>query len=453
MKEKIRKSLQQYLGVYLIMIASFFLLLTITSLIPSSMLKNNIQESVSYLKTIGDREFIPLEYKREQLFIYTDEVMLNTAYSIDSTDPIYSFMTAKTCYIPGVTKIIYTDNGKEVPEGSQYATYAKSQQLELMINEKIDEAFEYARYWHGYLIFLRPLLIFFSYPTLRILSTICFLALTLWCIWLIMKKINFYTAIAFLIALLVTYIPIASSSLNEITCYYIAIITSIIILLRKNSSMPITIFFFIVGGVTSFLDFFTNPIVTLAIPFTIYWLLRQKKQKVSWKEELLLCLKVFVSWGVGYLLIWFSKWVLMDLLYGRNIIKIAIEQIVYRMIGGETENYQAYTILDILKRNFNFWGKHSYISVVCIGILVAVYGFFKNKIWKKKIELTEIIPYILLFILPIAWMIVCGNHSIWHAFFVYRIFCIMVFTFLIIIGKLFGIYGGNTNEKKTRKKC
>ena len=67
MKEKIRKSLQQYLGVYLIMIASFFLLLTITSLIPSSMLKNNIQESVSYLKTIGDREFIPLEYKREQL--------------------------------------------------------------------------------------------------------------------------------------------------------------------------------------------------------------------------------------------------------------------------------------------------------------------------------------------------------------------------------------------------
>lgn len=41
-QKKIINSLRQYVGIFMVMLASFFLLLTITSLIPSNILKDNI---------------------------------------------------------------------------------------------------------------------------------------------------------------------------------------------------------------------------------------------------------------------------------------------------------------------------------------------------------------------------------------------------------------------------
>ena len=45
-------------------------------------------------------------------------------------------------------------------------------ELELMVsNETIreaEESFEYAKYWHGYLIFLRPLLLILNYMEIRL---------------------------------------------------------------------------------------------------------------------------------------------------------------------------------------------------------------------------------------------------------------------------------------------
>ena len=348
-------------------------------------------------------------------------------------------MTAKRNFVPGKTRVIYEDEGKIIPPDSQYGSYPLNQQLELTVNGEIDEAFEYARYWHGYLIFLRPLLVLFSYGTIRVLSTVCFLLLVLWCSYLIMKKINFFTSMAFIIMLLSTYIPIASSSLNEITCYYIAVVACIILLLRKKEKMSIPIFFFIIGGITSFLDLLTNPIVTLAIPFIIVFLQKQQERDMSWKEELILCLKILASWGIGYLLLWVSKWVLVDILYQRDIIKKAVEQVIYRMVGGETESFQNYSIWDTIKRNLEFWNISNPIIILILGLLVAIYGIIKNKPWKNKGKLVQIIPYCIIFILPTVWIVFLKNHSFWHAFFVYRIFCIMVFAFLIIIAKIVGM--------------
>ena len=440
-QKKIINSLRQYVGIFMVMFASFFLLLTITSLIPSSMLKENIQKSVEYLNTIGEKQFISLKNKTEQLFIYTDELILNTAYSIDNREPIYSFITAKRNYVPGKTRVIYEDEGKIVPTDSKYGSYPLNQQLELTVKGEIDEAFEYARYWHGYLVFLRPLLVLFSYEMIRILSVICFFAITLWCIYLIMKKINLFTSIAFLVMVLSVYLPIASSSLNEITCYYIAIVACIILLLRKKEKMSIPIFFFIIGGITSFLDLLTNPIVTFAIPFMIYFLQKQQERDMTWKEELILSIKVLASWGIGYLLLWASKWILADILYQRDIIKKSVEQIIYRMVGGETESFQDYSLWDTIKRNLEFWNLSSPIVVIVFGFCVAIYGIIKNKPWKMKGKFAQIVPYVIAFILPIIWIVSLKNHSFWHAFFVYRIFCIMVLAFLIIVAKIVGIYG------------
>ena len=107
-------------------------------------------------------------YKEEEIFLFTDALMLNTAYSIDSEKPIESALLARKNYIPGQTQTISKDREKNLGASKSHTDkYGNIFQVDelygLMHGENITESFEYARYWHGYLIFLRPLLLVLSY--------------------------------------------------------------------------------------------------------------------------------------------------------------------------------------------------------------------------------------------------------------------------------------------------
>ena len=87
------KIIYKYLKVFIIVLISLFILMILTSLIPSSVMRKNVQESADYMMDLGEYHYINIKMlKGVNKFIYTDALMVNTAYSIDSKNPIKSFL-------------------------------------------------------------------------------------------------------------------------------------------------------------------------------------------------------------------------------------------------------------------------------------------------------------------------------------------------------------------------
>lgn len=79
----------------------------------------------------------------------------------------------------------------------------------------------------------------------------------------------------------------------------------------------------------------------------VYFLILQKEKKVNWKETIIIIIRASLAWGIAYAIIWFTKWVIVDLMYGRDLIKTSLMQAKYRGTGLTISYY------DALKLNCN----------------------------------------------------------------------------------------------------
>ena len=134
---------------------------------------------------------------------------------------------------------------------------------------------------------------------------------------------------------------VVTQSFNEITVYLIAIIASIMLLIKFNNIKNYGLLFFIIGSITNYIDLLTAPVVTLGIPATIYFLLLQEKEsKISLKNYVIEILKVGAFWTLGYAITWGIKWVLVEIIFDKNIISQSIEQALYRIKVPENRRNQ-----------------------------------------------------------------------------------------------------------------
>ena len=433
------KEILKYVICFIILIAVYFSLLTITSLIPSGMLKENVSKSADYfLEHGGEKEVVDVGYKEVHLFHFTNALMINNAYSIDSKNPIESWITARKNYIPGVTKTIYTDTPEDLMSASKYYENGvfngdAYQTLELYdtVNEnELYESFEYPRYWHGYLIFLRLLLTTFNYEQITIISFITFAVLLISASYLLTKKKGLLYGIALIVSFIFTDALAVTKSINEIICFNLALIFSIFIMLKEEKS-NLPLYFFIFGSVTNFLDFLTNPILTYGVPILIYFILEVKNQEISFKDMFLTFLKTSILWALGYLLTWFSKWLLTDIILKRGVIENAINQVKYR-------TYNEGIKLEDFVFRMKYWLKEETINfMICFGAIINIVNLFTKKYIERTCEhrnigISIIIP-IITGIIPIVWYAVLMQHSYIHYFFTYRNILITFFSACVLM--------------------
>ena len=76
------KLILKYILIFVVLICMYFTSLILSSLIPSSAIKEKVIKSSEFLKQYGEKEIVNLRYKEEEIFLFTDALMLNTAYSI-----------------------------------------------------------------------------------------------------------------------------------------------------------------------------------------------------------------------------------------------------------------------------------------------------------------------------------------------------------------------------------
>ena len=400
---------------YIFLVSIFTLLLTSVFAIPTSAIKNNIVESVKQIQKEG-LWFQPLGFYLFQIDNMTDCLMMNINASADSDNPIRSSMI---------------DNYSQPYEYGDTGTYLKMDQTTLDIAENgANESTifsDYARYWHGYQVVLRPLLYFFNYNQIRVINYIALFVLITITIVLLYKRLNIIYALSFAATLVLSNIMIVPLAIQFSTCFYIALFGMIIILNcnRITDSKRLTIIFFTIGAFTSYMDFLTTPILTLGFPLLVLIAINKEK------ERLRTLFTQSFGWFLGYASIWASKWLIGWILTGENIIDTAMACAQQRMgntivFGGvEMPMNQFFEI--ILSKLSNM----IYPICIAIGIVTILFilYFYKNRDKLKKFNWLVIIA-----IMPIAWFIVMKNHSLQHIFFTWRDFiltlwCMLIFTF------------------------
>lgn len=265
----------------------------------------------------------------------------------------------------------------------------------------------YSRYWLGFQSTLKPLLLWFNLREIRVLNYILMILLTGVSFCLIWRKIALPIALIFLLSLVIVGMPIVPLSLQFSTCFYITLFASVVIfaLPRKHlSCYSMPAIFFIIGGLTSFFDFLTTPILTLGIPLALAMLYKNDKYAIQ------ICLLCIGCWFMGYLCVWAEKWVLATAFTEDNVIMDAMDSLLYRT-GGVDKYYPAAI---------------NYAPFVLLAVSIAVvwYIFRRGGMANNPIDYRFLI---ILALLPLIWIAAVRQHTLNHYWFVWRIFAVTLF--------------------------
>lgn len=381
----------KFLVTYFIMLSFFIITLVLTCSIPSSFLKNNIGKSLKTLKNEGIYPNFGFPFRQIILDNFTDSLMLNTAYSVDSNHPLKSAL------------LNYRYEGKD-DAMNQISNLEK-----LYLNKEIKKV-GYERYWHGYLIYLRPLLIFFSYSQIRIILTLMLYFLFITFFYLSWEKLGKWTILSFTLGLIAVDFFYLGWSLQFSNVFLIGLLGAIYLFLTYKPRQNLTILFFIMGGLTSFFDLLTAPLITLGIPL-ITAIRLEKKNKLAVVYYLL-------SWLIGYSILWVSKWIIVQLLFAPSAVITAINRVAYRSFYKPNANF---SYLKVIKLNlFQLIGYNPINKIIILSSLIFFLFFFLIYFKFRKEKLKNITIWILIATIPYLWYLIAANHSYIHVWYTYR---------------------------------
>ena len=443
------KVIVKYILTFIITMGILISLLFLSSLIPSNKIENNVRKSSEILMQDGEKKLVDTYFRQDCLFYFTDALMINTAYSIDSTNPYSSMLLARKNYVPSKTQNFHEEMQMHIGTSPKYTdkyynTFQVAELYGLMHGDDIVDSYEYTRYWHGYLIFLRPLLAIMDLGAIRILLFTLTVLLCIIMVWLIIKKLNIITAIIYIIGFILFDLFIVSNSMNEITTFIIALVAMIFILLRNGKFKNPAVVFLCIGMCTSFIDLLTTPLVTIGLTLPIYVLLNFKESN---KKLYIECIKICIAWAVGYGLCWALKWVITDITLNKHIISDAIKQIMYRTTADRT-------LFEVVIKNLNEIGRN--VIIIFIGLLViySIIGlikeFYLSKVKNKKtpkIELLKVMIFLIIAIFPFIWYFIIRNHSFVHSFFTNRNYIITVINIQIALTIYMGFQNNLINKE------
>lgn len=415
------KDICNYLFVkeFIIVVACAFIgvaALEIVFLIPNYYMRENTIESSTFLHNEGTRPHIWEGGIGETILdYYTDGLMLNTAYT-KTEDRIENVLLDTHVYVDG-----------QDPMESIYETIGLSNDNYVVKT--------YGRYWHGYQIILRPLLCFFSYSDIYQINMIFQLALVLIFVYLLAKSENRILIIPFF-GMYIFLSPISLfGCLQFSACFYIMMFALIALFVLKKYLNDITrnYLFLLTGIATAYFDLLTYPLITLGVPLITYLGLDCERLTLSncrlrgEKNKIFLYFIYTVSWGIGYVGMWISKWIIASIVTEENIIYNALGAIKRR--SGFSREYPYF---EILRLNIRFYNIRIYlVALICFAVFLMVLKI-KNYIIVDKKLIPCMCAILSVSIYPFVWYLFTENHSTIHYWYTYRELAISVFGILMI---------------------
>lgn len=408
-------------------------LLVLVFCLPIGRMKQHVAVSVDVMLREADQN--PghglsnyIQTKRES---YTDAIMVQNAIEIIPEKNV--FEQAMWMYHNDLEEEFWT------PEASLRA-YCSGESTDNMFIH------EYSRYWHGYLVYLKPLLMLFSWEQIAVMGVAVQIILMAVVIGLAVKKKQSGVAAAMVVGFLFMKPLLVLVSLTMTVCWII-ILAALIFMLVKNDWLRekklYPEFFLTVGILTSYFDFLTYPAATLGFPLCAFFLMndvggeeaghsssshgmKDASVRSALKEKIQKIAGYSVFWGIGYAGMWAMKWVIADLTLHTGTIKDALWSIIGRTeaIGGRPRLNGGFYVIGLnLQEYDHIVYPVAAVLVAAVSLMLVVMAFRKRG---TKEILAELVPYLAIFCIPFVWIIAVQHHSALHARFTFRIIAIAV---------------------------
>ena len=260
-----------------------------------------------------------------------------------------------------------------------------------------------ARYWHGYHLYLNPLLEIMDYNRIRFLNSIIQVLFVILVSVLLSKRNAGHYILPYILTYLMLNPIVLGVSLQYSSCFYAFTFGSLALLLlpvEKRSKYAFLVFLN-VGIFTAYFDYLTYPIATFGIPAVLYTALQGGDSLEKRINDLVKC---GITWCIGYGGMWASKWFVTYLLTGHN----AFAEATYH-ITSHTENTSS--DLTAILQNYS-----TFIFSPALIICVVFVVFLIRKIKAAKSadgnqSLSASVPYTLLAFAPVVWYIFATEHS------------------------------------------
>ena len=411
-----------------VLLAALFTLFIIAVFcIPTSAVRENVEKSAVQIERDG-LWYKPFGFYLFQIDNMTDCLMLRINATADSDRPVRAAMMAEQ----------YDSVGDSL---HPYNTVVSSTKTIAKTGRKEGyEYVDYARYWHGYQVLLRPMLTVFSYHSILTINYICLMLLALAVCLAAYRRIGAVFALTLAASLVLTNFFIVPLALQFSTCYYIAFAAMAFILCRPRfadgDGCRCDEMFFITGAVTAYMDFLTTPVLTLGMPLVT--LLAMRARRNAYRYQPATCRPMYttvaasVSWLAGYALLWAAKWAIAWVLTGENVFGSAIENARLRIgntivYGGReillTDFVQG--IMETVCSRISVWGMVAAMMLTAAATILYIY--------KHKQKTRQYGWLLVVAAMPVAWFAVMKNHSLQHIFFTWRDFLLSVWCVILYL--------------------
>lgn len=409
----------RYILIFLFTLLVLTSLLVLSAKIPKNAIRSNIQASAEYL---CDSELFGTlidNVNSSKIDHYADSILLGIAYQYDAKDSLRSVMTSSYYYDQ------FQNENENLLDAISYDKAANQQ---------------YLRYWHGSIVILRPLLVFFQLKEIYIVLGVLLALLTIWLFLLLLKQGAIAPAIGFLLGLVETSAWFVPFSLEYTWVYLLMVVFSIIgikLVLKENHHI-LGVFFLICGMLTNYLDFLTTETITLLVPLLfILWFDKQKHPDRSWKYFSHNAGSSICLWSIGYIGMWVSKWLLSSCILGENVMPYVTGHIEERLGYSGSSGALGY-MFRAISRNISclFPLEYGEIGVFVAVLLIFVFIYIGYVYHRKNMNKKMIGLYLFLSLIPYIRYMVLRNHSYLHHFFTYRAQIATILALILVLEEM-----------------
>ena len=425
-------------GLGIALVAAFSLLMILSYSLPDPLIRKHMRTSIVQLELEENSctSLVGLLSQRQDNF--TDSMMLNL-----SMPPEGVSATARAFGN-------YMQMVKDPAEPT--ADMVPLESLKAAVTGKTGVRTTYARYWHGYQVVLRPLLLFFDYGAIRWLNSLIFTIFAMVVTVILRYRLGLGTALAFLSALAVVGVVAVPLSVNFSGVFYLAFTGMVMIALGMDRGgahrLDLETFFFI-GAVTAFVDVLTAPVLTLGMPLTVLLLGRLSSESASAIGRQCACfIRMSAVWSMGYAESWMAKWTISSLVLNKNVFLDAAQSVASRLNG--TEAGLNFDRIETVRRNvamlFPLFGctqpqgiQWDVVAAACMlpaAVTIVVLMLLTRHI-RRDGRQWRVIGLIPAGALPFAWYLIVNGHSRVHYFFTFRGLAVTVFVMLAALFHLF----------------
>ncbi len=265
------------------------ILLILCACFPERMVNQRVKQSAVVLAEQGDYPALSDMSDASVLDNFTDATML---------------MECMSTHISDISTILTNPKYK-------YADTLVDSLLQYTENETEEPTSYYARYWMGFRAILRPALTFLSYQEILLYNSIILFLLFSAVVISLTRHTCTCAAITFAISFVLVRPHIICNSLQFSNCFLMAFTAMLLVPYVSKARFRFHLFFWQIGIVTMYFDFYTTPLITYALPAMYLWLLTHEESDGMKTRDFF---STFAVWMAGYVLMWLTKLVLTDVL-------------------------------------------------------------------------------------------------------------------------------------------